>query len=441
MAPTGGQRRQAAIAAKAKLTTNPALAAAIVKRKASAKGKGKVSAAVTHGNSGKRIHGKNIFMDLDDDDDGSSTRSDVDSLNVNKRQRVIAPRQPPPITIQSHTVAQIKQSIAKIKDINHSGINYKITQSGVKIITPSTGVFDIVKKYCADNNMKGYTHTAAEDRLVKICLYGLWSMPMEDLKEELKAAKIEPVEVKQMTLSKPRYSDQAIYILYFQRKQHITVDALKAVRGLFNVIVDWRYYKSRSKEPTQCEICLQFGHGKSNCFGKSAVCFRCSGDHSGSRCPFLLPETDDKGRRRIDDKLLKCVLCSKMGHTATDRKCEARIKYKELQQSLRMKSQPQPRPTPNFKSNEFPAIPRPNRPFMPAPPPKNPAWKPKNPLLPCPSSDLLNSDECMELFEYFIDELLKCRSKVEQIKTIARLSLEQVTRYLNSPSTSNDASR
>ena len=459
MAPTGG-RRAAAIAAAAALS-KPIRPVAGKKRL-------KPTVQSTKPRQSNRICDQNIYMNLDDDDESSGNEIEIDA----KKQRIITPKPPPPITIQSHSIVQLKKSLESIKNISVKDINYKITQTGVKIFTSNTTAFNIVKKHCEENNMQGYTHTAADERFVKVCLYGLWSMDTGIIMNELKTVGLEPVEIKQLTISKPRYTEQAIYLLYFQRKQHITLDQLKAVRGLFNVIIDWRYYKNRSKQPTQCEVCLQFGHGKSNCFGKSAVCFRCAGPHSGSHCPFLVPANKENEKPRIDDNLVKCALCKTKGHTATDRNCESRRKYNELQHSLktRFQSQSQASTQHGVKINsrrEFPAsLHAPpshppstsSRAFIPAPPPTHSAWSnsletetikkglTNQPQIndrpyyyqPHRSEDLLTTSECMELFDYFITELLKCRNKIEQIKTIARLSLEQISKYLT-PSFNNDS--
>lgn len=194
---------------------------------------------------------------------------------------------------------------------------------------------------------------------MKVCL---WSMPTDDLLLELRSANIEPAEVKQLTLRQPRFAGQTTYLLCFQRKQHMTVERLKQVRGLFNVIVDWRYYKNRTKEPTQCGTCLQFGHGKKSCF-RPPVCFRCAGPHFGALCPFLKPSSNPNEKAKIDDELLRCALCKKKGHTAADLKCEARANYKAQQQAIRSRQQQQAigsrnkTQKPNVNSmKEFPAM-------------------------------------------------------------------------------------
>lgn len=440
MAPTGGRRGNTCASVSTVAIPTP-------RTRKKFKRSAQLDDGIGNNHTGNRIRNQNIFNQLNDNED----QSESDEEYARKKPRSTLPKPPPPITIQSHTISQLKPALETIKDVNIKEIKYKICQTGVKIYTPNITVFNVVKKFCEDSKMHGFTHTAADDRSVKVCLYGLWPMKTEDLMNELKTVGVVPTDIKQLTLSNPRYTDQTIYLVYFQRKQHITVDELKTkAEGLFNIIVDWRYYKNRSKEPTQCENCLQFGHGKLNCFGKSPVCFRCAGPHPGSGCPFLVKPANENERPRIDDNLVKCALCDKKGHTATDRNCESRRKFKDIQTSLKSRSQPPVRnsPRPNIKSTrEFPAPPQSTsrhplstatHVFTPAPPPASPAWVNNVPTQRQwenngrnqRRSDLLSTDQCMEMFDYFVSELLKCRTKAEQIRTIAKISLEQVSKYL-----------
>lgn len=209
---------------------------------------------------------------------------------------------------------------------------------------------------------------------------------------------------------------------------------------MFNVIVQWKYYKNKNKEPTQCSNCQQFGHGTKNCFN-IAICVRCAGQHTSKTCP-LLPkpagDEDPKPTPKIAEDLLNCALCKKKGHTASFRNCEARLKFKALQKSLRDKQNTQRQRTLNTNINprvQFPAPP-PVRIhplstsyhiYRPAEPqPSTSAWLPNT----RPSNTLLSPEECMNIFDIFTSELLKCNTIEEQIRTIAKLSFEQVSKYL-----------
>lgn len=365
-------------------------------------------------------------------------------------------RPPPPITVTNVSIAVLKDKLANIKDNNE--LKYKIIQNGIKIFSPNIETFKLVNDFCKDNNLHGFSHTPKDEQHVKVCLYGLWKMDSELIKNELSKSDVHPIQVKQLTLKEPRYKDQAIYLVYFQRKQNINMQKLRSITGLFNVVVDWKYYKNKSREPTQCSNCQQLGHGAMNCF-KPPICVRCSGLHESKSCPFLpqpKEETEEststaglkpKPKPKIDDALVKCALCKQSGHTASFRGCSVRLKYKETQRVINNRQGQQRsvrRPQiPNFTSrNEFPSMASANRHplstsyhiYQQAPPqPAHSNWRP-----PTRDQNLLTPDECMNIFDIFTTELLKCNTIEEQIRTIARLSFEQVSKYLNRNSNHHD---
>lgn len=379
-----------------------------------------------------KINDKNIYSELSDDDE-----MDCESVYSEVKKST---KTPPPITVTNKSISELKTVINNIKDLDTSQIKYKITHNGIKIYTDDIERYKTVKQNCLSNKVLGYSHTPRDERHVKVCLYGLWAMQIQELLVELKEVDIEPTDIKQLTLKTQRYTDQAIYLLYFQQNQHITLEKLRAVRGLFNVIVEWKYYKNKNKEPTQCSNCQKFGHGAKNCFSIS-ICVRCAGQHASKECP-LLPKPAEgdttKSTPKIAEELLHCALCKKKGHTASFRNCEERVKFKELQQSLRNKQNAQRQRS--FNTNIH------SRVQYPAPPPVrvhplSTSYHIYRPVEPQPSTSawqsnirskntMLSPEECLNVFDIFTSELLKCRSIEEQIRTIAKLSFEQVSKYL-----------
>lgn len=403
-------------------------------------------------NKPNRVPSDNYYSVLSDDDvhdDHENMEAEETAGSATANNDKVRP--PPPITVTNASITVLKDKLGNIKNSNE--LKYKITKNGIRIFSPNTDTFKLVNQFCKDNELQGFTHTPKEEQHVKVCLYGLWSMDTELIKAEISKSDVVPVQVKQLTLKEPRYIDQAIYLVYFQRKQNINIHKLRSITGLFNVVVDWKYYKNKSREPTQCSNCQQLGHGANNCF-KPPVCVRCSGFHESKKCPFL-PEPKDsdstmtgtKLKPKIDDALVKCALCSKSGHTASFRDCPERQKYKETQQLINNRQgipKPARRPQlPNMSSrNEFPRMSTVNRHplstsyhiYQEAPSlPTNSNWRPT-----ARTQNLLSPDECMDIFDIFTSELLKCNTIEEQIRTIARLSFEQVSKYLKRNLTSND---
>lgn len=395
-----------------------------------------------------RVINENIYSVLSEHD-YEDMEADETSGPVTTNSAKVRP--PPPITVTNVSIAILKDKLDKIKNSNE--LTFKIMKNGIKIFSPNADTFKLVSQFCRDNELHGFSHTPKEDQYVKVCLYGLWSMDTELIMTELSKSGIEPVQIKQLTLKEPRYKDQAIYLVYFQRKQNVNIHKLRSITGLFNVVVDWKYYKNKSREPTQCSNCQQLGHGSNNCF-KPSVCVRCSGLHESKSCPFLPEPKDDdsstfgpKPKPKIDDALVKCALCNKSGHTASFRGCPERQKYKETQRLINNRQgtqRPSRRPQiPNVNSREeFPRMSTINRHplstsyhiYQEAPAHStNSNWRPS-----ARAQNLLSPDECMDIFDIFTTELIKCNTIEEQIRTIARLSFEQVSKYLNRNLANND---
>lgn len=371
----------------------------------------------------------NYYHGLPMDDDGTASEYSTAS---GMKFRQPAPAKPPPITIENITVTGLQGKLKSISSIDYASVRMKASQSGVKILAAKDEDYKIIKKFCEEQKLSGYTHSLKSEQQIKFCLYGLWEMPCDEVLNELKLKSIQPVQLRQLSLKKKRYSDQAIYLVYFNRSQAVKLNDLKKVTGLFNMVVEWKHYKRYSNEPTQCSRCQQFGHGASNCF-KQPKCVRCAGDHLSKDCD-LLPKIDANStpatnfKPKIPEDKVKCALCDGQ-HTANYRQCEERSKFKKLQRTLqdrgqhRSKRQPLPRDFlghQNFPTSQKATIP----PFVPAPQPRINAWAP-------PTSRLLTTDECMDIFNLFTTELLKCRTIEDQIRTIAKLSFDQVSKYLN----------
>ncbi|KAE9391310.1 hypothetical protein BT96DRAFT_775672, partial [Gymnopus androsaceus JB14] len=66
-------------------------------------------------------------------------------------------------------------------------------------------------------------------------------------------------------------------------------------------------HKSLS-DPKQCLKCQRFGHFARECKHSGDVCARCAEPHQTSTCTAPIEE-------------LKCVLCERRGHAASDRNC------------------------------------------------------------------------------------------------------------------------
>lgn len=384
----------------------------------------------------------NTYDSLSDDDDGSMVSAgDLYLRRSQQQQNSKHPKQKvkysslPPIVVQGVTIQQLQTILKKEDDAIRSNVVLKIAADGIKLLAKDDNTFNHLQKMCKDNKLSGFTFTPKRDRLIKICLYSLWDMAISELEAELAACEVKPTQVKKMNLKNPRYTGEAIYILYYKRSQNVTVSTLRNITGLFNVVPRFQYYKNRSGEPTQCAVCQQLGHSSFNCF-RTPVCVRCSESHSSDKCVHL--PVDDDAEKKIPHDKLKCALCNE-NHTSTFRQCKVRVDYKQKRMSVNQninksndignaqrKQQPQrqhgltqPVQRPMYSSvvkynnhNNIHSV--------------NNGHSDSNARL----DQLLSPSECLNIFEYFFTELIKCKSVDEQIRTIARLSFEQASKLL-----------
>lgn len=75
-------------------------------------------------------------------------------------------------------------------------VRLRVTKDGAKIYTNDNETHNMMKKCCVDNSWQGFTYTPKQDRYMKVCVYGLWQMPLDELKIELASKNIEPVLLK-----------------------------------------------------------------------------------------------------------------------------------------------------------------------------------------------------------------------------------------------------
>lgn len=388
---------------------------------------------------------ENPFDILPDDDDMSLSSISSNILlsrpNTRKQQpsaaKQVKSMVPPPIVIPGNDITSLRAKLSKLDAELQSKILVSLAPGEMKIKSNDMDTFTAIKKFCTDKQLIGHTYTPKQDRYVKICMYGLWRMNDDDVKNELIKKQIDVQQVKQLTIKNQRFPNEAIYLLYFKRSQKINLNDCRKVVGLFGITVRFKYYKNKNKEPSQCAKCQQFGHGAVNCFYKPA-CVRCGEGHFSDDCPKVVELAE--GKKGVPDDLVKCALCGK-NHTANYRQCEKRIEYKELItksitkpehkiNNIVNKLRPAGKVVSNIQQLQSKQSGgHPNRvtyaQVAQAPIPSNLVNHPNNKSNHC----LLNPDELFNLFQQFTCELLKCNSIEEQISTVARLSFIGVAKY------------
>ncbi|XP_065075079.1 uncharacterized protein LOC135698862 [Ochlerotatus camptorhynchus] len=174
-----------------------------------------------------------------------------------------------------------------------------------------------------------------------VVLQGLPSYEAATVKEELVRLGLKPEAVHPMNrrpMLNTNYHDQLFLV-------HLTKDST-TLAALFQVIIDWEYYKPQHRDVTQCTSCLSFGHGPKNCHMKPR-CDKCAMAHLTATCA------------PADDTDPKCVNCGGT-HRATTRDCPKRTEFITMRKKVATNNQPgrhrNKRVPPAITAKQYPAI-------------------------------------------------------------------------------------
>lgn len=189
----------------------------------------------------------------------------------------------------------------------------RLCTDGYKIVVPSLPHFKAVQEFLRQLKAEYFTHDIAAAKPFKVVLRGLPDMDLNELKEELNSKGLKVEEIFKMVRHNKtiRYRDQ-LFLLHLTRGS-TTLQEVKTITALFNIIVQWERYKPIHRDVTQCSNCLNFGHGTKNCHIKSR-CMKCAGAHPTADC--LAEETVK----------VKCLNCES-DHPTNSRSCPKRTEF------------------------------------------------------------------------------------------------------------------
>jgi hypothetical protein len=314
--------------------------------------------------------------------------------------------------------------------------NIQLSQRGIKLFIDNDAAFNQLKKFLVDSNVEFFTHTLAEDQCIKIVLYGLPELDLEDLKKELHEQKLSPIDIKKLKIRNMRYDHQCHYLLYFKKSDKIKISTLREIKAIFRIIVRWEYYVHKRHGPTQCSNCQDFSHGTQNCYLKPK-CIRCSLDHKSSDCPLIDKENP---KAKTPDTVLKCANCSGR-HVASYSLCPKRLEVIKLRETFKNKNSSRQRKSTNFSFKEAPQLDNINFPFLSqSRHPEKPAWQNRihntnssknnfsNIGISKSGNDLLSAEECFTVFNEFLNALSKCNSRMDQLRVIGEITLKYLSK-------------
>lgn len=237
-----------------------------------------------------------------------------------------------------------------------------------------------------------------------------------------------------------------LYLIHFNADE-VNKKTLETVKYVYHHVIKWSPYKPKNKGPTQCLKCLWYGHGISGCQRYTASML-CAGQHLTKNCPTHSDKTNTNTNNNF-----KCFNCMSAkiqhNHKANDVNCPFRQKYEEARNKARSKTTTNKQSQPNASS--FVAAP--------VPPPQHASYadsmRVQTTSIPAsnsqahtntrqshtstsqsstntfpggnlnananPSSNLWTFAECSNILFNSIENLQKCKSKLEQLQVIAQL--------------------
>lgn len=353
--------------------------------------------------------------------------SDVDEDNSNVEKTQPQKR----FKVTPVVVTDVKKDIHKlIVDLGIS-CDLKITSVGKKIFPKSDDDKTKIVEMLSESKINFFTHASSENKVFKVILCGLPIVETSVIINSLTSShKITPLKVIMFNTN----AATKMYLCHFD-KSAVNMKLLKGIKSVYHHIVTWQKFKPKDKGPTQCYQCTMYGHGIS-CCKRFAVCMLCSGNHLTKACTAITKETVNP--------TYKCFNCASAklphDHKANDVKCPFRAKYietvekargKHTQKSIPKKIEVNPNSFPALSGGKFVrahASPQLMNSFAEATAQSssNSYSNHRNQRATTQMNQVANNDlwsfnEVAQLLLSSINELSKCKSKLDQLNVIANL--------------------
>lgn len=340
-----------------------------------------------------------------------------DTINKNK---YISDKKMPPLTVTDVSLSKLIEVMKSYDSpVRKSDIRYRMTHDGIKILTNDVMEFKATRDLLKCKKMKFFSHPLDEEKTVKYVIYGLYDIKFDELKEILRESDVFPDNISKLQINKKRYDDQNIFLLQFKYDQNMSLEKLRTIRHVNGVFVRFKKYVRNQVGVTQCSNCLKFSHGARNCF-LPPRCIRCGESHASGMCDKLISPKDPKSK--IPASQVKCANCGGR-HTANYEKCPERQKYLASRQafssSLHKKLQGQKQRRTEYQNYYKQQLAGRNT---------NPNFRFQGQsyanVTSSPSNDLFSPTQLYQIFKKFINELQRCKSRQQQIDTIAQMTFE-----------------
>lgn len=304
---------------------------------------------------------KNLFLPLSDSegDEESENRMDVPPTNqvINKINQqptpgpsgVQAPKNgtststkkfQPPIVLEKHP-ANIKGMLDQLKRECEGKFFAKIAKNTTLLYFQKESDYDKFESFFRENEVNHHTYCKTSAKTHAFVLRGLGkSTEEQDVMEDLID---QGLPAKQVIMMKTKSPNPLFLVI---TSPEITVKMLNTKFTIVcNIKIKWEIRKNE-RRIIQCRRCQKWGHATTNCF-RTPACVKCAGAHLTKDC------------QKSNSDPPKCANCAGE-HTACTLTCPVYLYKLNLQN---------PRSSANNNNQNQETR------YVPAPPPRRPAWQ------------------------------------------------------------------
>lgn len=346
----------------------------------------------------------------------------------------------PPIVVQGIEINKLIEVFNKIKIVDYK---FKLLSVGIKITFSNKIDYTNTKELLIKENIEHYTFSNPQSNPFKVILHGLPEFTVDEITNELIANEISAENILQIIPLKGKEKVYNIhknisYLIKFEKSQ-ISMQRVKQIKYLFNIVIRWFPYVNYRKGPTQCRRCQMYGHGTSYC-GRVLKCLNCGDNHDVLNC-----KSTDK----------KCANCGE-AHEANSKICSKRNVYMAIRENVNINRQLKniPHRPKNIVNNEnsnrfnnknivlnetnFPSYQNKShnadqakwfRNFSTSNPSTGPSFSHQREIPAGANENLFNINELTALIKDLTQKISACSTRAQQFEVVVTLSLQ----YLGLP--------
>lgn len=295
----------------------------------------------------------------------------------------------------------------------------KYTSIGTKISFAYDEDYQKFASLLETKSLEHYSHSSKETKTFKAVMEGLAKTEIVTIKAELEREyNIDTIRITDMNASRNTYF--GLYLIEFSGATNLQ-SLQSVVKYIDHTSIKWRRYTPRNKGPTQCRRCGMYGHGQTNCHRK-LVCLVCAKDHNLAECPFNKKDSVEP----VPKTVYKCFSCvankqKSSNHRADDPNCPSRLEYLEIRQ--RISARNNRKPPPRFTPQSFPPLSTKTQSNNSQPTRQQVSYADLMGSVEShtESHNLFSLEQLFEIFCKHVEQLQKCKSKMDQMKVIASL--------------------